>query len=162
MKSHETLLLSKIVGIAALIVIAACFGASSILVLALHVSAAINGALTLAVLVAVLGSTTRYLFRRFQVAHFNRREACGVAIAFVVCFPIALSIALALYGIPAAVAGVLMPASRVGFLILLFVETAIIGAFLTVLGCAFALWIIRRTQKAESHDQPAQIDNATS
>jgi hypothetical protein len=161
MKSRGMLRLPTIVGGAALIVVAAGFGASSVLVLALHASSAINGALTLAVLVVVLGSTTKYVFRRLQVAQFNRREARGVAIAFVVCFPIALSIALALYGIPAAVADALLPTSRVGFLILLFVVTALIVAFLTVLGCVLALWIIRRTEKAESHDQPTQTGNAT-
>jgi len=161
MKSRDTLRLSTIVGVAALTVIVFCFGASLISVSLLKLNSSISGVATLLVLAVTLGSTGWYIFRRFQVAHFSQREARGVAIAFVVSLPISLSIALALYGMPAAVADVLLPTSRAGFLILLFIMTAIIVALLTVLGCALALWIIRRTERAESHDKPAQIDNAT-
>jgi len=86
--------------------------------------------------------------------HFSRREVRAVAITFVVFAPVSLAIANLFYAIPGSIAAPLLSKSRYGFLVALLVGIAVMTALLASIACAIALWITRRTEKAESHDLP--------
>lgn len=87
-------------------------------------------------------------------AHFCRREARSVAIAFAVFTPISLAAAYSLYAIPASIAVPLLSESRFAVLCALFGGIAAMTAFLTFLACVFAFWVTRRIESAEQHDSP--------
>jgi len=115
-----------------------------------------TGVQTIAAMFAVFlpsGLATWWVFRQLQ-PHFPRREARAVAIAFVVFAPVSFAIANLLYAIPGSIAGPLLSKSRLGFLSALLVGIAIMTALLASLGCALALWITRRIERAEQHNLP--------
>ncbi|MGH9709093.1 MAG: hypothetical protein ACRD37_00915 [Candidatus Acidiferrales bacterium] len=118
-------------------------------------SAPTNGQMTAAMLAVFVptGLATWWVFRKLQ-AHFCRREARSVAIAFAVFAPVSLAAAFLLYAIPASIAGLLLSGSGLVFLCALFGGIAVMTAFLTFLACVFALWITRRIERAEQHDSP--------
>jgi len=133
---------------------AAIFALILITVRLLPTSGAPTGGQTIAAMFAVLlpfGLATRLVFRQLQ-PHFSRREARAVAIAFIVFAPVSFAIANLLYAIPGSIAGPILSKSRLGFLSALLVGIAIMTALLSSLGCALALWITRRTERAEQHD----------
>lgn len=98
---------------------------------------------------AGLGAWWLFLLLR---THFSRREARAVAITFVLFAPVSLAIANLLYAIPGSIAAPLLSKSRYGFLVALLVGIAVITALLASVACGLAMWITRRTERAEQHD----------
>ena len=156
MTMRDTFRMLIVVGEAALMVAVGCCTLIPILVRSPSLSNPPTSLQTIATILAVAvptGLATWWVFRKLQ-PYFSRREARAVAIAFAVFTPVALAIALLLYAIPGSIAAPLLSKSRFGFLAALLVGIALMTALLSFSACALALWIMRRTERAESHDLP--------